>query len=467
MKKILSILLFSLTLFWISASHAYAWTNGDAGIQTFHQTTVPQINSRTIQDHYTSDSFFPLFLYWYDSNRVPEIAAAGFNTLYSLDNTGKSYEQQMAILAPYHIKFFPLLKPLIAGSINNNLVGLKNWVTANKDNLSVLVWWLTDEASGSLTKDQFLQAYNAIKTIDPNRATMGEQANSSINSIIVCYSNKVDLSYVYSYSVTRARDSMGGLSFALDRYMKLGCPWPYFTLLQAFYMATETGIPGGLWSVMPTYAQIRVQMYTAIVHGATGVGLFPGFTKQDSGERIQGLFPGSSQWAAASAANHEIEANKRIFLSKTSTDQYHIDYERSGDCQWYDNDCSSTNPPVHTMLKDTGESGVRYLLAVDLDAFTVKTQYTFSQNLTGVTSLFDNRAIAPSGKTFTDNMPAYGVNLYRLSFAGSTQTVPPIVLPIPGDINQDGHINILDLRQLKTNFTNIFAYAQMVGNYGK
>jgi len=43
----------------------------------------------------------------------------------------------------------------------------------------------------------------------------------------------------------------------------------------------------------------------------------------------------------------------------------------------------------------------------------------------------------------------------------------PTPAPLPGDLNQDGKVDIRDLRQLLSNFTNIFDYNILVGNFGK
>ena len=46
-------------------------------------------------------------------------------------------------------------------------------------------------------------------------------------------------------------------------------------------------------------------------------------------------------------------------------------------------------------------------------------------------------------------------------------TPTPTPSPLPGDFNGDGRVDILDLRQLLGNFTNIFDYNLVVGNFGK
>lgn len=48
-----------------------------------------------------------------------------------------------------------------------------------------------------------------------------------------------------------------------------------------------------------------------------------------------------------------------------------------------------------------------------------------------------------------------------------TAPTPHIEPPTPGDVNQDGRVDINDLRALVANFTSIFIYNNIVANYGK
>jgi serine protease len=48
-----------------------------------------------------------------------------------------------------------------------------------------------------------------------------------------------------------------------------------------------------------------------------------------------------------------------------------------------------------------------------------------------------------------------------------TPTPTPTTTPIPGDLNNDGHVDISDLRQLLSSFTRIFNYNTVVRNFGK
>lgn len=512
MKKI--VLLFFIC-FLLIPNKVLAWTNGDAGIQKFHQTSVPQINSSgKIQNSYTSDSFFPLGLYWFDSRYLQQIKDAGFNMVNDADWQGAPISiPKYDVINQYGIKVIPNIHNYI-GRNDNNTVARGDWsvltyhVNALKNHPATLAWYLSDEQGGDLTIAQWLDVYNHIKALDPNRAIMGELAMSPINGIRGCIDVKVDMTNIYSYPIMTGLDSLHELTRSINGHMNLGCPWPLFIILQAF--------KGDYWPIMPTPEQIGGQMFTSIVHGATGVWLFVGFPPTGilNGPNT-GLWPGTTIWNAASVANHEIEANKRIFLSKTATDEYHIAFNKasgqmcipnsspwcdgcgnphschdfdedlgacsrkpgcnedngrcSGEwceddcsarkdsscsqisgCTWHDRICSqSSSVPLHTMLKDTGEPGVRYLLAVNLDATILEGQFTFTRKITKVTSVFDSRSVTPANMVFTDNFGGYGYRLYKIEFGGANI------------------INISNLRSLLQNFTNIFDYNLVVGNYGK
>ncbi|MEK7127802.1 MAG: hypothetical protein AAB838_03725, partial [Patescibacteria group bacterium] len=171
MKKIL-ILIISL-FFWLSLSkEAWAWTNGDAGIQKIHQTTIPQINSSgKIQNSWTSDSFFPLGLYWYDSRYLQQIKDAGFNFVWEGD--WSPTPRGLSGLNQYGIKVTPHLRWYITESIKqNNWNILANYINSIKNDPAVLAWYLTDEGypASNLTTSQWLDGYNHLKALDPNRA---------------------------------------------------------------------------------------------------------------------------------------------------------------------------------------------------------------------------------------------------------------------------------------------------------
>ena len=69
-----------------------------------------------------------------------------------------------------------------------------------------------------------------------------------------------------------------------------------------------------------------------------------------------------------------------------------------------------------------------------------------------------------------------GSNLYGVSSmpvlesylkTEATAIIGTKTVPIPGDLNGDGRVDILDLRQLLANFASIFDYNLVVGNFGK
>ena len=483
----------------------------DAGIQKIHTQTVPQINSSgKIQYSYTADSFFPLGMYWFNSNYLQQIKDAGFNLVYDADWTIGSPMpiSRYSLLNQYGIKVTPLLHDAVVTSVtNNNWSTLSNLINSIKNNPAVLAYYLTHEQYSQISSNQWLDGYNHVKALDPDRAIMGEQGvDYVLNFPRSCFPLKVDMSNIYSYTVMNEAASLSDLTKVIDGYMGSGCPWPLFVILQVF--------KGDSWPVMPSPEQVRAQMYTAITHGATGLWLFVGFPPQGTlNGPNTGLWPGTSQWNAASQSNHEIETYKKIYLSKTSTDEYHVFVQKGprtcisitgycqgcGDprnCHEFDDDlnycakvggcgedngrCSGTNcqtncstitdrsacinvngcswpqnictdqsaHPVHTILKDAGESGVRYLLAVNLDIVPLDGKFAFSQNPIRVTSILDNRSISPSNNGFTDSFPGYAVRLYKIdtnqTYNTPTPTQPSCSLKRQGDANCDGKVDMTD-----------------------
>lgn len=190
--------------------------------------------------------------------------------------------------------------------------------------------------------------------------------------------------------------------------------------------------------------------------------------QDDTARKFGGISPQVTPdlWNEISKINHEIENYKKVFLSKTASDEYHIFLRR---------DSVISDHPLHTILKDLGEGvNVRYLLVVNVDGAPLEGKFSFPWLLSKVTSLFDNQPITSSTNAFFDNFPAYGAKLYKLE--------SNIQIPIIGDLNHDNKVDIFDYNLLVGNFGNttcgnaadidgtckvdIFDYNILVGNFG-
>lgn len=87
-----------------------------------------------------------------------------------------------------------------------------------------------------------------------------------------------------------------------------------------------------------------------------------------------------------------------------------------------------------------------------------------SVNLTRLDTIDDLR----TNEGYTYNAPGDVQGVLRIKHNQSGSITINATRPlIPGDVNHDGRVDILDLRQLFSGFTNIFDYNLVVGNFGR
>lgn len=113
---------------------------------------------------------------------------------------------------------------------------------------------------------------------------------------------------------------------------------------------------------------------------------------------------------------------------------------------------------------------------VGIDSFPsiTYTQYTsLSKDVPpGESETFSFQITAPNEEgvyTFQADMYRHGFTWFesRGNIPWQKKIIIKTIPTFPGDYNSDGHVDILDLRQLLQNFTNIFDYNILVGNFGK
>lgn len=456
------------------------WIIDDSGIQKFYQDKVPQFTtSGKIQYSFTNDSFFPLGLYHVDigsvpdtngnpqgqiwntfhlnsttsRNTLPELKTAGFNTImrfisfnyhstdkdrFPVDFTPNEYE--LDLLDSYGIKAYVEMLGPAMWSANNyngwNLDVLKSTVARIKKHLSVLGYHLFDEIQNEfaniwpMDEAKWKIVHDTIKSIDPDRPVFANANNrtcfpSSFNdfSSFDRYTKREDLS---------GKMDLTDFGLATSTKRTNNCPLPILAILQA---VSTTQTPK---KFLPTPAEVRAQYYTAIVNGATGIAAFTQYSTYiskhdlagpwnqiDPNDPMQGMSPqvNTDLWNAASQANHEIETWKQVFLSKTSTDEYHVSYK------------DSHSGGVLTLLKDTGD-GSLYLLAVGeyLPAGSsavrlVKFTFPLNKKIVKVTSVFDNLNIPVQENSFSSAFRIGDVRFYKIEFAPNSTVAPNTVGP--------------------------------------
>jgi hypothetical protein len=434
----------------------------------------------------------------YLRNSLPEVKAANFNTVFlQYGQPPNSYE--MDFVNNYGLKIVPNLYHL-----PNAPTAVDGYVTQFKNHPALLMWHLFDEMAGvpKYGWDGWKSIYNTIKTIDPNRVVFANQ--DGLGCPFSDFSDILSTDF-YPIGWNWNQSLMSVVDWMKDR---VACRHPNSPIKKPVSQILQAFREGARW-YYPTAAQLRNMAYGSIVGGVTSLWYFlqnsfyfapdPVPYTQEGGSA--GISPQvrPDLWNEATKINSEITMYKKVFLSKTSTENYNITFERtncgSNDCQevlnmwdlctpisgsdsctqqpmchWANDKCLSnldnlfSRYPLQTMLKETGEPGLRYLLAVNVDPHPLTGRFAFPwRNPTKVTSLFDNRNIpVENGGTFTDSFTPYGVALYKIedpSYIPVSATPTPTPSPTPscplksrGDLDCTNVINIFDYNILVYSF---------------
>lgn len=196
----------------------------------------------------------------------------------------------------------------------------------------------------------------------------------------------------------------------------------------------------------PTAAENRAMVYTALVHGATGIFQFSHdgwLRRQPKGspapenqndinwyDRHAGIkkttptyYEGGDKWnysvssgekalsealwngidASSNGINKELQQLKPVILSPTASDSYQV-YVDAGPI---------SQTPVRTVLKKY--QGAWYLLAVNIDNASINAKFVLPGAFSRAEVLFENRDVSLSNNNqITDLFSPFDVNVYKL-----------------------------------------------------
>ncbi|HTL31182.1 MAG TPA: hypothetical protein VL282_18260 [Tepidisphaeraceae bacterium] len=181
---------------------------------------------------------------------------------------------------------------------------------------------------------------------------------------------------------------------------------------------------------MPTPVQLRAEIYTSIIHGATGVAYFIIDSRASRQGGVVGMSPdpkptyggggpsatpaqlvqSKALWQMAGQINSEIAQLTPVLLSPTVSG---VDYQVQVKGE------AVTPTPLHCLLKPHPDGGY-VLLTANVDDAVLNATFEFPDELKSVEPMFENqppRVIGKSGRTFDNRYEPFEVRVYRITAA--------------------------------------------------
>jgi hypothetical protein len=197
---------------------------------------------------------------------------------------------------------------------------------------------------------------------------------------------------------------------------------PVWLTLQSFQ-----GNAGSFVWKMPTTAQLRAEVFTGLIHGATGVIYFaldnwttrnaqvigiaanpltsyPNANPGDAVASASDIAASQALWNGTVALNSELERLKPVILSPSTNLVYQVATQGT----------SVTSTPIRSMLKQSS-SGVYTMLVINIDNVPINVQYSLPTRPVALYTIDSNGARspkAPYGGTITDTIEGFGVRIY-------------------------------------------------------
>jgi hypothetical protein len=413
-------------------------------VQTCYQAGVPHTDGAgSFRTVYGPGSFFPNGVFWLtdhptDAGAVAALTAAGFNAALTTRNADVS-----ALLDQIDGDSFKLIvnEDLLPGErfVSQAATFDENLFKLLKDDPRVLAWWLDDEPLNMAVKSLTVPdlSYDAISHVYQEHNNQTDRPFFITEAFLKDagpwwerFLNLGDIVSTYYYpisawwkgSLANTADAVRSMVEAVDGSK------PAWFVPQA-WMGT------GGW-IYPTPSEERAQVYTAIIHGATGLLHFawdsctlrawdgnvyagirpdvqaaipdcPGGTVISDEQVSQAAGLWNSLDASKNGINSEIEALKPVILSPTSNQPYFVYVDQAG----------QSGAPVRAMLKRY--EGVYYLLTVNIDSVALSAEFVFPFPVKEVEVMFEQRApVSYGGFTVVDDFSPFDVNVYRITPVG-------------------------------------------------
>lgn len=348
-------------------------------------------------------NFFPVGVWLQNERNAPEFANLGVNLFVGLWK-GPT-EAQLAVLAKN--KMFA--------------IAAQNDVGLTSANSSVIRGWMQSDEPDNAQRNAIFGYDPCIQATDVAATTKKLKAHDPTRPVFINFGQGVadptwigrgactgDMEY-YSeavkgadilsfdiYPVATARpniqDKVEFVGRGVDQLMRRASNG------QSVWAVIETTRINSSTMVSP--AQLRAEVWIALVHGARGLVYF--VHEWTGGFRSDGIFRHPEIVAAVAEINRTVTALAPVINSPNVTDKGSV-----------------VTAGISTMLKKQGDD--LYLFAVSERAVKTKASFQFSGIEAGakVVVLNENRSVDVKNGSFFDSFDSYGVHIYQISLGAS------------------------------------------------
>lgn len=434
-------------------SMSYAQTPSRDAVQTVYQNGVPQMDKTgaPLADYDPQKSFFPIALWGAPGNGDPysngvnyswqSYKNANFNTVWAwanhntmtLMNDGKEADLQVVLIFEEPIATLQQIRD--APALRSHLLGVQ--------------WY--DEPTSNIPENQMqsqyksFQAYRqSVHQILPDTPVFVTDTHAYTNEGYEktwwpIWASGGDIVSQDNYPIRPVTTSLGKTNGISDHISLsssvVGQNKPVWAMIGAFEWTADAGFEFRF----PSPVQLRAEVYTALIHGATGITYFGLDSYISRGGTVIGISPDprldnytppgtpgggitatplqvqkSLQiWNAVAATNLELEALTPVLLSPTISASELAYSVQLSNLSAPDSSAFAPNP-VRTMLKKDG-NGRYVLLAVNLDNRSVDATFDFSSTLSQLGLMFEDSGALSSlanVSSFTYHFEPFDTNVF-------------------------------------------------------
>lgn len=391
-------------------------------VQRAYLGGVPHTDRHGSRRHgYDTASFFPRCLYHAIQGSLQSIRDAGFNCVHTYESIGiADIMDELRSADLQLLKHWPTDEEVRAFGLDPHILG---WYLDEEPTHRTFLDMARTGNQGLMRErfEAYLSRRAAIKAIDPRHPVFPLESGwipPGHQDWWERWNTAGDVVAYDHYPLERNTRDIEVLADRISLAVRINEESkPVWLTVQAYT---------GNRAVLPTPAELRGMVFTAIIHGATGiitfaydswitriwavVGISPdpvpdydgrGAATPEQRNRSRAL------WSGASALNAELQRLTPLILSPTADLPYTVHYSGR----------SRTRGPIRTMLKSS--DGAYTLFASNIERSPLAGRFGFSRNIGSVKRLNQDGSstwLTADGGTFRDSLGPFGVGVYEIRF---------------------------------------------------